>query len=174
MQLSENIWVPSQTRLRCAHTLVNGAPREVVIHKIHSSHKARSLEQWRKVIENLYTSVKLGEDQPMVNPTLTQLQLNELSAQDLDEIFYAVEKLGGYNFPTLHKVLGLTYDSYQLVDSSDTAYEEELPADLADQVLIPALDPLGVQGWRLFLDLLLDWQGEIQELLSVVQSTTKR
>ena len=110
----------------------------------------------------------------MANPTAEQIAISALSPLELDEIFYAIEKLGGYNFPTLHNLLGLAYDSYQLVDSPDTGYEEELPADLADQRLTLHLDPLGVPGWALFLDLLLDWQGEIQELLSVVQNTTKR
>ena len=171
IQLSENIWVAPQLRLRACTALLSYADQPKLAKKINAAPPVRTIKKWGSLKENLTNAVIEGEA-AMPNPT----DPSKISAPlELDEIFYATEMLGGYSFPTLHKVLGVAYEGYGQVDPGDEGIDQsELPTELTDVDLALQLEPLGLDGWRLFFSLLLDWKGEFSELLTVVKTTTLR
>jgi len=84
-----------------------------------------------------------------------------------EEVTQALESLGDWRYPALF------FPNWR----NDSTYQDatELPDTLnVPQVVDLPLDAIGPEGWRVFINTLPDWSGELSELAEVINSITTK
>ena len=103
--------------------------------------------------------------------TAAQLGLSEIkggwqnaTTEQLPDL-YRILSQRSWNYPTLYGA--------SLLDQDIFPGRSNLPTrSYITDTLTPYLDKLGATGWELFINLLPEWAGPIDTLLSVITSTT--